>query len=304
MSSLVSSPAQRSVRLASAARLARRVAAARLRCSAPSLSPVSRPCIGSGALGQQLEHLACTPGAAGRGRPVPPRSAGRRDGRLLPPAQRVRRDGGLRAVVLRPVDEHLPGAQHLRHPGHHQVRHVLLDGLGDLPRAGGRLVGGQRAVEPGVQVNALGPAGDRDERAARHPLPDRPGHLARIRPVRHPGPGSRSNTSRSGRTSPKAVVLALGSVTDSVGTERPLRHMQFQGGDLAQPGQRRRRIDDRVGLRPVRMLDRPPRSPSDGVPLGRSLWKNGVVVTPSGQRLRVTGRSARCGIIACATSAK
>ena len=42
----------------------------------------------------------------------------------------------------------------------------------------------------------------------------------------------------------------------------------------------------------------------DGVPFGRSLWKNGVVVTPSGQRLRVTGRSATCGIIACATSAK
>ncbi len=42
----------------------------------------------------------------------------------------------------------------------------------------------------------------------------------------------------------------------------------------------------------------------DGVPRSRFLWKNGAVETPSGQRFRVTGRPARCGIMTCATSAK
>ena len=51
-------------------------------------------------------------------------------------------------------------------------------------------------------------------------------------------------------------------------------------------------------------LDRDRRLTHDGVPRSRFLWKKGVVETPSGQRFRVTGRPARCGIMTCATSAK
>ncbi len=46
------------------------------------------------------------------------------------------------------------------------------------------------------------------------------------------------------------------------------------------------------------------RGTQDGVPLSMFLWKNGVVSTPFGQRLRVTGRPATKGIMTEATSAK
>ena len=193
-----------------------------------------------------------------------------------------------------------PGRSDLRHPGDHQVGHVLLDRLGDLPGEQRRVVGGhacRRAgctgecpwtrwspAPPPTRSSGCGPRGrPRRTRPARRRVPGRGRTPA--------GPGARA----------EAAVRRIGSGVDA---EPPLRHVQFQRGDLAEPGQRGRRVDHRVRLRPVGVLDDPPGHPGRRALAAGPCGRTASVVTPSGQRLRVTGRPARCGIITCATSAK
>ena len=70
------------------------------------------------------------------------------------------------AVVLRPVDEHLPGRSTLRHPGHHQVRACPARWPRRSPwPAADASSEVSDAVQPAVQVDALGATGHRDQDA-------------------------------------------------------------------------------------------------------------------------------------------
>ena len=124
----------------------------------------------------------------------------RGDVRLLAAAQGVRRDGGLRAGVLRPVEEHLAGPPRLGHRRGDLLRVLLLELLGDLLGQRGGPVGVELAGQGGVQVQALAAAGDRPgvEVALGELVADQQGDLRSTPSARRGSPGSRSMTSRFG----------------------------------------------------------------------------------------------------------
>ena len=87
-----------------------------------------------------------------------------------------------------------------------------------------------------------------------------------------------------------------------VGTESPLRNVNFQGGQLGKPGERRKIIDHRIVIVVIFMGDGAARHP-----IRRA--RSQILVEEDGrrfsfprqhrrQRLRVAGRSRRCGSMA------
>ena len=162
---------------------------------------------------------------------------------MLPAAQRVWRDSGLGRVVLAPVQEYLPGPQASAHGGGDQCRHALLELFGhppgqrDSPGATDRF--GQRRIE----VQTLAAAGEREDRNVDvlHQLPHRVGHLRQPRQA-HP------------LTRVEIEYQTVRWTGLSIRAETPLRHMDFQGCLLSNPGKPDGSVDDRIDGRPGAML--------------------------------------------------
>ena len=194
-------------------------------------------------VGDAVEHLVHAQVREIRRGDFLPRA--RRGDRGVPAAaEGVRADGGFGGVVLAPVEEHLPGAVGLAHPGNDQVGMVGLEAAGEFPRDLRNGVGVVRAVERRVQVDALRPRGHR-ERLHAHAVEDLP--------------APQGDLGAFGQADALAGVEVehqpVGVARLPVAPEPPLRNVQLQRRHLREPCQHRRFLRQRVGVGVLRMRD-------------------------------------------------
>ena len=157
-----------------------------------------------------------------------------RDRGALPGAQRVGGDGGLGPVVLAPVDEDLAGAQGLGHPRYDPARLVAFEAFGEGAGLVAGLLGGH-AGDRGVQLQALA-AGGLGQRREALGLEQRPQVL------RHPA--AVHDVGRRARIQVEDEQVGLAEPGHP-----PLRHVQFQAGQVGRPDERGQVVHDEVGHR-------------------------------------------------------
>ncbi len=172
-----------------------------------------------------------------------PRSR-RGDGRMFSSAKRIRCDRRLGGAVLAPVEEHLAGAQALRHGRGDLFGHRLLQLLRD-PLREYRCTSrtdrfGQRHIE--MQPLAAAGEGKGGEADVGDEIADLVGHLAQL-PERDPLTGIQIEDDACRRT--LAPIY-----------EPPLRDMDLERGLLGDPRQPLDGVDQRVGGRSRLMGDR------------------------------------------------
>ena len=198
-------------------------------------------------------------------------------------AQRVGRDRRLGSVVLAPVDEHLAGARRSS-PCCSTTRSGW---SASIARASSRAIDGDlahwsahrgRAAYRWMPLLPLVTGKGRAPCPAGSSAPSARPRRTRAGPT--PGPGSRSSTSRSG-------VAAV-----AVGREPPLRDVQFEARDLGEVDERGNVVDERILLRARRSGRSPAGAPTAARRAPGPSRRTGSArrPTPSGQRLRVTGR--------------
>ncbi len=170
--------------------------------------------------------------------------AGCRNGGKFAAAQRIRCDRRLGAVVLAPVEQHLAGAQRLLHVADHEVRMIGLHRSGEFVSNGRHLIGGLLAVEGRVEVDAFAAARHRHDRQP-HVAEDLAHHPGDLRALGKPGtlPGIEVEHE------PVGVPRRAGT------PEPPLRNVDLECGDLAEPDQCRRVVDERVVVAVIFMRD-------------------------------------------------
>ena len=144
---------------------------------------------------------------------------------------------------------------------------------------------GLRAVQRRVQVDALASAGHRYRIVAdvAQDVADQHGDLGAL-------------SQAHARTGIKIKNQSVGIAAAGRRAEPPLRHVDLQGGQLGQPGQRGKIIDHWVVVVVIFVGDRVPRHPVRRAGGQILVEEDGrrfafTVPTPSGQRLRVAGRS-------------
>ena len=221
--------------------------------SSASGSPFSHP----------LEHLGELELPQVLARQLAP-GARRGDRRMRPAAQRVRRDRGLVAVVLAPVDQHLAVAQRLLHVADDEVGVVGLERPGELVGDRRHLVAGELAVQRGVEVDALAPAGHRHRARARCPARiafAQPRDLGALRAARRRARGRGRARAGPGSCAPRCGRTATAARAARARPSAPARRA-WRG---------RSRSGTRSGPDRCSMTRR---FTQDGVPASRFFWKN------------------------------
>ena len=179
--------------------------------------------------------------------------AGHGDHRQRCAAQRVRCDRGLGGVVLAPVHEDPAGAPGFLHVADHEVGMVGLQRPRQFVRDRGDLVGGMAEIQRSVQVDAFAPAGH-GERIQTHVAQDGPGQPGDV--------GALGEGDALARVQVEHEPIRVARM--AVSAELPLRHMDFERSDLAEPGQRGQVVDQRIHVDVVGVLDRPAGDPARG----------------------------------------
>jgi hypothetical protein len=167
---------------------------------------------------------------------------------MNPGAQRVRGDCGLGAVVLAPVDEHLPLAQRLGHPRHGQPGKFGLHALRERTRLVAGLLRGA-AADRRVELQALAAGGlrQRPQAAGLEQRAERFGHPAAFH--------DRGGQSRVEVEDEQVRFPAmrrdglLRAVPPGTGRETPHRHVQLKARQVGGPDQRGQVVEDQVADR-------------------------------------------------------
>ena len=210
----------------------------------------------------------------------------RRDRRQLPAPQRVGRDRRLRGWFCDQSKSTLPGRSAFvirlttsfgfaRSSSSAIVAGVAVHGHGVLAAR-------DRRVELHALAAAASPA--RTPARPRQPLPGGEGRPRCIRRGRRAGPGRGRRPAGRGRGRRRAA-------------RPPLRRVDLERGEVGGPDQAREAVDQREVDRLAVLSSSPGPAAAtvrtqSGVPIGAFFSKNFSPSTPSGQRIRVTGRSA------------